>query len=184
MLVLPPNLLAHLEQLFLLVRGSTKTRPEKPVEPDTTDLARPCDQGEEPSFPTLHSAKDNHTQELLLVPDESKLEQLIASAKNQDHKNGAIPDPIRIRYRKQIRELITSIYDDTSIEESHVYLKAITLQCLEELIRIHSEVGRSYATNQEFDKLTTWAKDEGRLIAAADLIYPVALGHEDWMALG
>lgn len=117
-----------------------------------------------------------------MVPDSAAIDVLMRHARHITAKENCKEEPIRVWYRRKVREYVDEVFCDESIAEDYVYLKALALEAIAELVNLHSQRAHNYIQNQEADAAISWLQDSGALLAASDLIRRVVINRSDWMA--
>ena len=118
----------------------------------------------------------------LMVPDSVAMEVLMRHASHIASKANCKEEPIRVRYPKKVRQYVDEVFCDESIAEDYVFLKALALEAISELVSLHSQRAHNCIQNQEVDAAISWLQDSGALMAASSLIRRVVINHSDWMA--
>ena len=115
------------------------------------------------------------------VPGMVELETLRQRALDIETKNVPPKEAIRPRYKRQILEYLNSLEEGTSIEDPNLFLKGLAVECLWRLSLWHNEEAMRQGQAHDLQAVATWRRDEGRLLAATELIRGVVISENDWM---
>lgn len=152
-------------------------------EPETNPQPIASDPNQTSVDPPVKAPLLTHSMESpLMVPDSAAIDVLMRHARHITAKENCKEEPIRIWYRRKVREYVDEVFCDESIAEDYVYLKALALEAIAELVSLHSQRAHNYIQNQEAEAAISWLQDSGALLAASDLIRRVVINRSDWMA--
>jgi hypothetical protein len=171
-----PRLFAILRR-FLRPAAGEELSPQ--AEPARAEEATPP---EAPLDLAIKAPLPQQPEEPLMVPDQALIQSLMDKARHAAIKEEPPGEPPRIRYRRLVREQIDALFVDESVAEKYLFLKAMVLEGLAELITYHAHSAISYSQDGDLERVASWRRDEGVLSAARELIRTIVVSQADWMA--
>ena len=158
-----------------VVRGEQPPQPEPPLAQEASPPPAPVD-------PAIKEPLPQQPEQPLMVPDQALMHSLMEKARHEAIKDEPPAEPPRIRYRRLVREQVDAVYLDDAIEDKYLYLKAMVIEGLAELINYHAQCAICYGQEGDQERVASWRRDEGVLSAARELIRTIVVSQADWMA--
>jgi hypothetical protein len=172
-----PRLLAILRRFLRPAEGG-----DVPPQPEETPQVQDTSPPPAHVDPAIKEPLPQQREEPLMVPDQALMHSLMEKARHEAIKEEPPAEPPRIRYRRLVREQVDAVFLDDSVEEKYLYLKAMVIEGLGELINYHAQCAISYGQDGDQELVASWRRDEGVLSAARELIRTIVVSQADWMA--
>ena len=117
----------------------------------------------------------------LKVPSHKELKRLLKNARKNTSKVVRKRETLEENYIRITEELIYEIFSNNSIKYPYLILKCIAISATKKLEKMHNETAKSHCDSEEYHCGLSWAKDEGKLNMAENILRSIQITKHDWM---
>ncbi len=117
----------------------------------------------------------------LKVPSHKELKRLLKNARKNTSKVVRKRETLEENYIRITEELIYEIFSNNSIKYPYLILKCFAISATKKLEKMHNETAKSHCDSEEYYCGLSWAKDEGKLVMAENILRSIQITKHDWM---
>lgn len=114
------------------------------------------------------------------VPSDKELESLMRKANQKASKESSFKKTTQQQYFSKTNRVIKEIFEKDE-ENPHLFIKCLALQCLNELSDLHCQTAEEQMNKKQYNCAANWMSDQGKILAAHELLQSVRIGENDWM---